>query len=87
MWGVAKRGLIVNDIHRSKAAYYGYGLFAALFLHRSFARYDGMLSIRKGFRPAELRILATQANLDDESQVDVTHLSPSRLILLALTQQ
>lgn len=87
MWSLAHRGLIVSDIHRSQAAHIGYGLFAALFLHRSFARYDGLLSIRKGFRSAELRNLATRASLDRQARVDVIKLRPSRLILSAMKQQ
>ena len=50
---------IINDLLRSPLSYVGYSLFAAAFLHRSFAGYDGKLSIRKGFLPDELRALLT----------------------------
>jgi ubiquinone/menaquinone biosynthesis C-methylase UbiE len=48
---------LMNDLHRSRLSYLGYELFALLFLHRSFARYDGKLSIRRGFTVADLRQL------------------------------
>lgn len=46
--------VLMNDLKRSRLSWFGYRLFALLFLHRSFAAYDGALSIRRGFLPEEL---------------------------------
>lgn len=50
------RGLVVhNDLSRRRA---GYGFYAAVtlpFARRSFIHQDGLLSIRRSYRPAELR--------------------------------
>lgn len=59
------RGFLINDLHRSLPAWLGYALFSSLFLHRSFARYDGLLSIRRGFRRSELEMLVRQSGLAD----------------------
>jgi len=48
---------LMNDLCRSRLSYLGYEVFALLFLHRSFARYDGKLSIRRGFTIPDLRQL------------------------------
>ncbi|SIQ28271.1 Methyltransferase domain-containing protein [Alkalispirochaeta americana] len=52
-----RRRLLLNDLLRSYWSLAGFSLFGALFLHRSFARADGTLSIRRGFRPDELKQL------------------------------
>ena len=46
---------LFNDLKRSNMSYIVYAIFAALFLRRSFAFTDGLLSIRKGFLPEELK--------------------------------
>jgi SAM-dependent methyltransferase len=48
---------LMNDLCRSRLSYLGYELFALLFLYKSFARYDGKLSIRRGFTTQDLRRL------------------------------
>lgn len=57
-WHATRRRLLVNDLLRSYWSLVGFRVFAGLFLHRSFARTDGEISIRKGFRPEELQSLA-----------------------------
>ena len=59
------RGFLLNDLHRSLPAWIGYALFASVYLHRRFARYDGLLSIRRGFCSDELDALVRQAGLAD----------------------
>ena len=66
---MAQRGYMLNDIYRSRMAYWLYTLFAGLFLHRSFAFYDGRLSIRKGFTASDLRLCIRNACLDEEPRV------------------
>ncbi len=51
----ATDGFLLNDLRRSALPYVGYTVFAGLFFRRSFAFYDGRLSIQKGFTPRELR--------------------------------
>lgn len=48
-----KKVFLLNDLKRSYSAYYFYTLFASIFLHNSFALYDGRLSIMKGFSKKE----------------------------------
>jgi 2-polyprenyl-3-methyl-5-hydroxy-6-metoxy-1,4-benzoquinol methylase len=45
---------LMNDLRRSIPGFIGYTIFAGLFLHRSFAFYDGRLSIRRGFTKKEM---------------------------------
>ncbi|HKS26562.1 MAG TPA: methyltransferase domain-containing protein [Pyrinomonadaceae bacterium] len=77
---VARRGLFVIDLHRHALAYYLYTTVGRLFLHNRLIREDGALSILRGFRPAELRRLATGARLRD---VAVKRRFPFRLVLSA----
>ena len=76
----ARRRFIVSDLLRSAWSYAGYALFAGLFLRRSFARYDGLLSIRRGFRPEELAELAREAGL--AGRVEAHRLAIGRLALV-----
>lgn len=52
--GLAARGILINDLYRSRLAYAGFWLLS-LPLPDPIFRHDGLLSIRRGFRPAELR--------------------------------
>ncbi|MFN3190249.1 MAG: methyltransferase domain-containing protein [Aureliella sp.] len=76
---VCERHFALVDLHRNYLSYYGYTLIAAVFLRGSFAYHDGRVSIRKAFRPHELRDVVNQANLDDS--VQVTSLLPGHLVL------
>nr|WP_298789823.1 methyltransferase domain-containing protein [uncultured Allomuricauda sp.] len=51
---LAKVGVIINDLHRSGLAYYLFKIFSHLFLQTEVARYDGLVSILKGFKRKEL---------------------------------
>lgn len=81
LYDAARRGVIVSDICRSRSAYLGYALFAGAFLHRSFAGYDGRLSIRKGFSKTELDGFAEAAGIGEETRV--VKRVPARLVLVA----
>lgn len=80
LWRVANRRLIINDLARSPVAYAMYWGFAGLFLRESFAKYDGLLSIRKGFVPAELQSFAESAGIGDKTTI--LHCSPARLVMI-----
>lgn len=55
-----RRRMVFSDLHRIRSAYAGYAVFSSFF-PRSFARMDGLISIRRGFLPGELDALAKQA--------------------------
>jgi 2-polyprenyl-3-methyl-5-hydroxy-6-metoxy-1,4-benzoquinol methylase len=75
----ARRRFIVSDLLRSRWSYVGYAAFSGLFLHRSFARADGLLSIRRGFLAEELLALARSTGL--AGCVEVHPLAGGRLVL------
>ncbi|WP_263788673.1 methyltransferase domain-containing protein [Salinibacter grassmerensis] len=63
MQRVARHGLLLNDLHRHLLAYVGiWGLSRALGL-APMVQHDGPVSVRRGFRRAELRTLARSARL------------------------
>lgn len=70
---------VINDLKRSPWAYLGCTIFTGLLTHRSFAFYDGRLSIRRGFLPEELRDFITR-NFPD-SRMEVVETSPARVVL------
>jgi 2-polyprenyl-3-methyl-5-hydroxy-6-metoxy-1,4-benzoquinol methylase len=71
---------LLNDIHRGRMAYILYTLLTAIFFHRSFAFYDGRLSILKAFKREELEEIVARAN--SVTSVSVQSCSPFRLYLL-----
>ena len=50
----ADKAVVINDLQRSKLAYYLFKIFSAIFIGSEIARNDGLISIRKGFRMNEL---------------------------------
>ena len=77
---VARRGIVVIDLHRDPVAYVGYKLFCFAFRISELVRHDGSLSIKKGFKPEELRRLGVSSGLDSSV---AGHVSPGRVILQA----
>lgn len=53
-----KKAIVINDLQRSRAAYYLFKIFSAIFIKSSVAKKDGLVSIRKGFIKVELETLA-----------------------------
>ncbi|MGM0462965.1 MAG: methyltransferase [Fibrobacterota bacterium] len=51
--GICTEGLLINDLYRSKIAYVFFAVLSTLFLRRSFARFDGLRSIRRSFIPGD----------------------------------
>ena len=78
---VSRRGLCVIDLHRDPVAFVGYKVLCFVFRISDLVRHDGSLSIRKGFRSAELEHLARAAGLADPEVAQVT---PGRLVLQAV---
>ena len=78
---VARRGVVVNDLRRSRAALLGARLLAAtVWRTHPVTRHDGPLSVRRSFTPAELLRLGRSAGMDD-ARVHVHH--PFRLALVS----
>lgn len=77
---VARRGVIVIDLHRDPIAFVGYKIFCFAFRISELVRHDGSLSIRKGFLPAELKQLGASAGLD---RCAVGQVSPGRVVMTA----
>ena len=77
---ISSRGFIIADLPRSPLAWLGFGAFAAMFLHGSFARVDGLRSITRGFTVAEFEQLAARLRAAGR-QVRVGTLFPGRIFL------
>lgn len=50
----AKMGIVVNDLHRSKVAYYLFAVICFLFRLNTLSRKDGLVSILRGFKLHDL---------------------------------
>jgi ubiquinone/menaquinone biosynthesis C-methylase UbiE len=62
---VARRGLLVNDLLRSRLACLLTAITTRLLSGNRLTRHDGPISVLRGFRPQELRRMATKAGLTD----------------------
>ncbi len=60
---LASIGVIINDLHRSKMAYYLFKLFSFLFIKGAIAKNDGLISIKRGFKKKELLAYSKELNL------------------------
>jgi 2-polyprenyl-3-methyl-5-hydroxy-6-metoxy-1,4-benzoquinol methylase len=76
----ARRLLVASDLLRSRNSFIIFSLFAAVFLHRSFAATDGQLSIRKGFLPEELQALLS--GIQGVERLELRCESPGRIVLI-----
>lgn len=56
----AKVGVVVNDLHRSRLAFWLFKLFSALFLKTNIAKHDGLVSVASGFKLKDLQELSEQ---------------------------
>ncbi|MGD1946260.1 MAG: methyltransferase domain-containing protein [Croceivirga sp.] len=55
---LAKLGVVINDLQRSKVAYHLFKLFSFFFVKTKIAKEDGLISISKSFRRHELQQIA-----------------------------
>lgn len=72
---LARRLVVHNDLRRSRTAYLAYAVVSRPWARRSFVHVDGLLSIRRSYRPRELAASAG-------SSWRVRPVSPARLLLL-----
>jgi 2-polyprenyl-3-methyl-5-hydroxy-6-metoxy-1,4-benzoquinol methylase len=80
LFRLAGRALVVNDLHRARVPYlFGRVFFPLLFASRVSVE-DGLLSIRRGFRPAELRAAFAKAGIPG---VRLERRFPYRLLAVA----
>jgi ubiquinone/menaquinone biosynthesis C-methylase UbiE len=63
MRAAARRGVVVNDLLRTRVTVALVWLVTRLFTRHRFARHDGPLSVRRAYAPAELRTLAEKAGI------------------------
>jgi 2-polyprenyl-3-methyl-5-hydroxy-6-metoxy-1,4-benzoquinol methylase len=56
--GLAKLGVVINDLHRSALAYYLFRVFSFFFIKTKTARIDGLISIQRAFKRKELEHFA-----------------------------
>lgn len=59
----AKRGWLVNDLHRHRFAHTGFPLLARIARWHPIVRHDGTLSIARSYRPAEWPPLLAEASI------------------------
>ncbi len=62
---IARRGLIVNDLLRSRPARFLTAITTHVLSTNRLTRHDGPMSVRRGFRPGELLRMATEAGIGD----------------------
>ena len=79
MYRVARRMIIVNDLHRHLLAYLSIVVLTRLFSRSVMVRNDGPLSVRRAFRMDELAGIARRAGIDAR----VYRSFPYRLVLVA----
>ena len=78
MFRVARRRVIVNDLHRAQIAYWSIFMLSRLFGSSAMVQNDGPLSVRRAFRPDELLAIARGAGLEGR----VYRSFPYRLVLV-----
>jgi ubiquinone/menaquinone biosynthesis C-methylase UbiE len=79
MWRVARRIVIVNDLHRNRVAHASIRILSALFSRSTMFRNYAAASVRRAFRPAELGAVAEKAGVPAR----VHRSFPYRLVLVA----
>jgi len=76
-----KKTVMISDIHRSRTVYTSFYLVSAMLFRNSFARDDGLLSIRKGFTPREFRTFSAAA-ASQETSCEIKTMPPGHIVLL-----
>jgi len=79
MWRVARRRVIVNDLHRNRVAYASIRILSSLFSRSTMFRNDSGVSVLRAFLPSELSAIAEQARVPAR----VHRSFPYRLVLVA----
>ena len=75
---VAQRGWFINDLHRTRAPYYGFSALASLMRWHRFVRHDGPISIRRSFLREDWERSCAAADLR-VGGVEIREIRPARL--------
>lgn len=59
----ARRGWLINDLHRHPVAHHGFPMLARLFGWHPIVRHDGTLSVARSYRPSEWPPLLAEAGV------------------------
>lgn len=78
MWRIARRLVLVNDLHRHRVAHTSIRVLTSLFSRSTMARHDGPVSVRRAFRPDELLKISRDAGVPAR----VYRSFPYRLVLV-----
>ncbi len=65
--GKTKLGIIVNDLHRHKLAYYLFKLLCTTIKNKTIIE-DGLTSVLRGFKQQELKEISEKINADYQIQ-------------------
>ena len=57
------KAIVINDLDRNPAAYYLFRLFGVIFMKSKVAIHDGLISIQRGFRSADLMRYSREAGI------------------------
>jgi ubiquinone/menaquinone biosynthesis C-methylase UbiE len=80
LYALCRRGLVVNDLHRARVPYvFGRAVFPRVF-RSPVSVADGLVSIRRAFRPAELRRAFEDAGIP---RVRIRRRFPYRIVAVA----
>lgn len=80
MWRVARRGVLVTDLTRGRAAYLGTWLATRVVARNHLTRHDGPVSVLRAYTPPELEQLARNAGI---GTFTVRRHFPFRQVLIA----
>ncbi|MGB7189488.1 MAG: methyltransferase domain-containing protein [Acidobacteriaceae bacterium] len=78
MESVAQRGWFINDLHRTRAPYYGFSALAWIMRWHRFVRHDGPISIRRSFLREDWERYCAAAGLRS-GDVQIREIRPARL--------
>jgi len=73
-----RRRMVFSDLLRDKMCYLGFSIISLIYTH-SFTRPDGLTSIRRGFKTAELAAMADAAGINKGFSTHRLH--PGRVVL------
>ncbi len=76
---LARRGVIINDLHRSRVAHAAIYILTRLLTHNRLTRYDAPVSVMNSFTPEEMRTMAQEAGWQ---QFEVNRHFPYRIALV-----
>lgn len=80
IYPMSRRGVIINDLHRSRVAYVSILVLTRLFTRNRITRYDAPVSVMNAFTPKEMKELAHEAGWP---RFEVHRHFPYRIALVA----